>query len=77
MTKFTTLNGTKKEGKKTEFTHYVYSKMEITETISKPKDWDNVLHIGYDVEYGHVFKAWDDNDKTFALYFGIKGDEFD
>ena len=79
MTKFTTLKETKKEGKKTVFTHCVGSDMIIYETsLNQPKDWDNVLHIGHDESYGDVFKVSSNYfTNNFSIYFGIKGDEFD
>ena len=42
----------------------------------QPEHYDNVLFLGTDGDYGDVFKAWDDEDVSFWLYFGEKGDEF-
>lgn len=76
-TKFMTLDGKEKK-KETVFTHYIDSCKELSECYSSPKDWANVLHIGYDVDYGDVFKCWDYADTNhFGIYFGVKGDEFD
>lgn len=41
-----------------------------------PKDYDNVMFLGHDPAYGDVFKAWNEGELSFFIYFGIKGDEF-
>ena len=75
MTKFTSLS--KKEKLETKFTHALFEGTFKT-TKAKPVIYDNVLHIGYDDEYGDVFKAWDDDwESTFVLFLVVKGDEFD
>ena len=76
-TKFITLKGTIKENKKTIFTGVLTADFALSTDCLEPKDWDNVLYLGYDRHYGDVFKAWDDVDDDFMLYFGKKGDEFD
>ena len=79
-TKFITLNGDLKTiNKKTVFTKGINGDFSITNEIClQPKDWDNVLYLGHDKDYGDVFKAWDDgNEEDFVLFFGKKGDEFD
>ena len=74
-TKFITLGS--KIVKKTVFTHFINSKIEISENIAfQPKNYENVLHIGYDKIYGDVFKAWKNEHDNFVIYFGTKGDEF-
>ena len=79
MTKFKTLNSNKKEKKETVFTHYVDTGKTIEKTdIDEPEQWKNVLHIGYDDDYGDVFKAWNEDDQNeFVIFFGQKGDEFE
>ena len=77
MTKFTSLEN--REVKvKTKFTHAIVNKKVIEVTEARPSDYDNVLHIGKDEEYGDVFKCWNDKwETTFVLLFGVKGNEFD
>lgn len=77
MTKFTSLVSESKEKKETVFIHYLDSNKEMDFASSKPSIFDNVLYIGRDENYGDVFKAWNDDEIGFALYFGTKGDEFD
>ena len=46
-------------------------------TDSKPRDYDYVEYIGSSINYGDVFKAWnDDADDAFVIYMGTKGHEF-
>ena len=75
-TKFMTLDGQKLEKKETIFTHCVNGNMDISKATLKPKNYENVLHIGYDNNYKDVFKAWNDKEHEFTIYFGAKGDEF-
>ena len=80
MTKFKVLqDDNSKEEKKTVFNHIV-SHNGLTDyevALTKPEEWDNVLHLGFDSIYGDVFKVWNDTDNSdFTLYFGEKGDEF-
>ena len=71
-TKFTSLEE-KKEGKKTKFDKVLLGSMIITKTAeATPYQWNNVKYIGYDVNYGDVFKCWDDDDQErFKIYFAI------
>ena len=73
-TKFTTLEK-RKENKSTTFNSTLMGEC-LVDTETTPYEWDNVQHIGYDEEYGDVFKCWDDGEDLFKLYFGEKGDEF-
>jgi hypothetical protein len=75
-TKFMTLDGQKSEKKETVFTHYVNGNMDIIEATLNPKNYENVLHIGYDNFYKDVFKVWNNKENEFKIYFGKKGDEF-
>ena len=76
MTKFTSLS--KKEKKVETKFRYILCDGSLSLASAKPSTYDNVLHIGYDDEYGDVFKCWDDDwDSTFVLFLGVKGDEFD
>ena len=79
MTRFRNLEkkNNKKEAKKTVFTKYIKGSHEVVKTTSVASLYDNVDYIGHDAYYGHVFKAWDDTETNFAIYFGEKGDEFD
>ena len=75
MTKFTSLS--KKEKLETKF-RYILCDGSLSLTSAKPSTYDNVLYIGYDEDYGDVFKCWDDGlVDGFVLFFGVKGDEFD
>ena len=78
-TKFISLDNLQPVKKQTKFTHYVDKDKQISSTpLVTPSEYDNVLHIGTDEEYGDVFKAWDDGEKNnFIIYFGVKGDEFE
>ena len=71
-----TLNGQKSKKKQTVFTHGVGDDLKIGEASFEPTDFLNVLHIGLDVTYGDVFKAWDSNENKFVIFFGTAGDEF-
>ena len=76
MTKFTSLS--KKEVKVETKFRYILSDGALKTTTVKPSIYENVLYIGWDNEYGDVFKCWDDKwEDTFVLFFGAKGDEFD
>lgn len=78
MTKF--INGykrsePKKEIRKTVFTHFVNADKEIEESALQPINYRYVEFLFYDVDYGDVFKTWDDQEDYVTLHFGIKGDE--
>ena len=76
-TKFSTLDK-KKESKKTVFKKVVNEELEIEISNVSTEFWDNVLHIGFDEDYGDVFKCWDNStENNFTIAFGEKGDEFD
>lgn len=46
-------------------------------TYSKPGDYDYVEYLGSSINYGDVFKAWNDGaDDAFVIYMGTKGHEF-
>lgn len=77
MTKFLTLQTLAiKEKKETKFQFFINSEMNVQECQNEPNDFKNVLWIGYDIGYGDVFKAWNDNENDFVIYIGEKGDEF-
>ena len=78
-TNFMSLDKKQKENKKTIFTHIVEFDKKIKETsFNKPEDYENVLYIGYDNDYGDVFKVWNEEEENnFIIFFGTKGDEFD
>lgn len=61
--------------KKTKFNSYLAVNSIIT-CNQQPEGYDNVLFIGHDDVYGDVFKAWNNEESMFTLYFGEKGDEF-
>lgn len=68
----------KKSKRKTRFTHVVNRGAVREVSDVNPYEWDNVVFLGHDTSYGDVFKSYNNTDEpTFALYFGVKGDEFD
>ena len=71
-----TLNSEKQEPKKTVFEKQVDWCLTIDTTLCRPDEFKNVLHIGKDNNYGDVFKAWNDNENDFYIFFGTAGDEF-
>lgn len=80
MTKYLKMESNeKKENRKTVFEKMVYSSSVGSPIMGElPEDWDNVMHLYDDREYGSVFLAWDnggEDDRT--IYFGKKGNEFD
>lgn len=76
-TNFLTLDKTVKSEKKTVFKFIVDANLEVLElTNIEPEDYENVLFLGYDTDYGDVFKCWN-NPSVFAIIFGEKGDEFE
>ena len=75
-TNYITLKIEKVESKKTVFSKLLDSELNISEAISRPEDYKNVIHIGNDACYGDVFKAWDDDENNFCLFLGFAGDEF-
>ena len=78
MTKFITLDSKEKEVKETKFKKIVNEGLEIETSRTSTQFWDNVLHIGFDEDYGDVFKCWQNKTKNnFTIAFGEKGDEFD
>lgn len=76
-TKFSTLESIKKEKEKTVFKQVINSSLKPVETKLEPSAWKNILHLGYDKDYGDVFKCWDNGSDNFTIAFGEKGDEFD
>lgn len=75
-TNFTMLYSNKQEPKKTVFKKHVNSDLVIINSIFSVDEYKNVLHIGNDKYYGDVFKAWDDDENDFWIFFGTAGDEF-
>ena len=62
--------------KKTQFTRELNNKMLCTTTTDTPDMFAYVEHIGFNVDYGDLFLAWQDNRNEAVLYIGTKGDEF-
>ena len=76
-TKFTTLEQKSEIVAETVFTHLIDRNINISEKpIFQPRSFENVLHLGCDINYKDVFKCWDSNPNKFTIYFGTKGDEF-
>lgn len=78
MTKYVTLKNQEKPKRiKTAFNRILTDALLVVSCDKDPKSYDNVLFLGHDINYGDLFKAWDDgNEEDFCLYFGVKGDEF-
>lgn len=78
-TKYMTLDKTQNpEGKRTVFENIVEVDSATNVDGLDTDDYDNVLFLGHDQQYGDVFKAWNDAEPDdFTLFFGAKGDEFD
>ena len=76
-TNFLTLDKMIKTEQKTVFKKMVGAdfEMEKIECLT-PDDYDNVLYLGYDEDYGDVFKCWN-HESDFAIIFGEKGNEFE
>ena len=74
MTQFIDKSGETKVYRKTVFKKFVGSDYSIRESSCSPEDFPIVEYIGYDNDYGDVFKAIIGN--RFTIYFGNKGDEF-
>lgn len=63
--------------KQTVFNQALYNNLQTNPTNDTPSDWEYVLFIGHDTQYGDVFKVWNnDEEDNFTLMFGEKGDEF-
>ncbi len=62
--------------KGTIFYNSVNSQLEITTAVLSPEEYENVIHIGEDINYGDVFIAYDDDPNDFTVFFGEAGDEF-
>ena len=81
MTKFRRINleksNDKKCPKKTVFNNYVTSYLNIASAKIPPDDYEVVIHIGMDRQYGDVFVAYNDDPNKFFIYFGEAGDEFE
>ena len=78
MTKF--IDNTKKPNvKKTVFKKALTFDFTVVDAFAVVTDYEKVEFIGHDESYGDVFKAYHDenDDNNFALFFGVKGSEFD
>lgn len=75
MTKF--IDKTEKTiTRETVFEKILSSDFEIEETKDLPSCYEFVEFLGHDKYYGDVFKCFDKDPNNFALFFGVKGDEF-
>lgn len=75
MTKF--IDNTQNPSKKTTFTKYLDVRTEKIEFAkSQPENWMNVEFLCKNA-IGDVFKCWNNDESNFALFFGVKGSEFD
>ena len=74
MTQFIDKIGETKVYRKTVFKNFVRDDYLICKSSKSPEDFQIVEYIGYDYDYGDVFKAI--RGDRFTIYFGYKGDEF-
>ena len=75
MTKFSTIADKPKN--ETVFTRVVDSSFNIRKAGNEARDFENVVFIGHDRNYGDVFKAYNNGkENDFCLFFGDAGDEF-
>lgn len=75
MTQFINKSGEERLSiRKTRFKKFVATHYEIFESSCDPSDFEVVEYIGWDSDYGDVFKATKKG--RFTIYFGEKGDEF-
>ena len=74
MTQFIDKSVETKVYRKTVFKKFVRDDYLICKSSKNPEDFQIVEYIGYDDDYGDVFKAIIGN--RFTIYFGNKGDEF-
>ena len=72
-------NAKKKSPKKTVFEKALTFDFTVVDAFAVVTDYEKVEFIGHDESYGDVFKAYHDanDDNNFALFFGVKGSEFD
>ncbi len=75
MTKFKNLKLTEGD-RSTEFFEYLDAAKQIQTASVDPEDFEEVIHIGYEPDYGDVFICTS-NRERFTILFGKKGDEFD
>lgn len=75
MTKFMTLKDGN-PGRKTVITKSLDFDLVVIDDKIDIDDWDYILWLGSDSDYGDVFKIWDEGEDDFIICFGIKGDEF-
>ena len=77
-TNYLTLDKMVKTEQKTVFKKIVTYDFKIKEIEwTTPQDYDNVLYLGHDGDYGDVFKCWSEDENDFAIIFGEKGNEFE
>lgn len=68
-----------KKGKSTKFRKKLTGDLLIENNPGidyDPEHYKNIVHIGKDIMYGDVFKAYDEDESNFTLFFGKKGSEF-
>ncbi len=65
-----------KESKITVFSQSLSDNFTVAPAVNQPYEYENVMFIRHDEDYGDVFIAWDDNPNDFMIFFGTAGDEF-
>jgi len=81
MTRYSTLNvaNKDKESGKTIFREVLSADKTVRKTYIKPGDMEVVVFLGHDMDYGDMFLAQrlTCRHNYFAIFFGIRGDEFE
>jgi len=64
------IKGNRIKDKKVVFEKYLNSIFKIEKPITKPKDFEKIFLIGFDSDYGNVFKVYMSYNNDFILFFG-------
>jgi len=78
MTKYSKMEVKKEVKKKTVFRKALSFDLTVKDNVQfEPENYENVIWLGYDRNYGDIFKVFnDDYVDSFTIYFGEAGDEF-
>ena len=64
------IEGNRIKDKKVVFGKCLNGNLKIEKPIMKPKEFEKIVLIGEDSDYGSVFKAHTSYNNEFILYFG-------
>ena len=64
------IEGNRIKGKKVVFEKCLNGDFKTVKPITKPKEFEKIVLIGFDSDYGNVFKADTPYNNEFILYFG-------